>query len=698
MNSTIGNGLVKTSFAVVLILRWAFPSPTVAQSRLPLSLHCRDARVVRADFTVTEDANPGTLTTSPIDAKGAHVPGLRDVDFVVSRGKKFGEILSVTELTAVENTVMRIVVMVDNSQSMSPYLRMLRETLADLVGRFSPAVRVSMIFFNEQQLKNPPYEYNGKPLPLVRYPFTNEKARIVEYSTRMLTERLLTKRTYLYDGVWGVLQQIAADTGMVDKSFAIVFSDGADNASTVDPQTVLRSDRRNTVFFTIDYLTEENDFLVRLAERSGGRHFQAKKAEELRGIFEEIAQKIVARGYAVRYRFKAPPTVSIALSTDSLIMEEEIVRETFPLLNYVFFEQGSGVIPPRYVLLNAEKARTFDEQAVEGDAMEYYRNVLNIIGSRLRKRENAHVRIAGYVNDFGYEKKNAILASDRANAVRSYLMTVWGIEGERLETVTGLLPPIPSTNREEEGRAENSRVEITSDDWEILKPVTFIRRQATFVPETVTIFPALNAEEGLSRWMLKVRQEDDVFDERTGNELEKRILWNWKNRRGEIPKSTGVIRISLVVEDSAGDTAAAEAPPVIVRELKREQRRNVIFEDGVTREKISLILFPFDVFTPGPLNETIMDEFVTPRLKSGCTVRIVGHTDAIGTSEYNLILSRNRAEQVRAYLQKRSAGIVASSDITADGVGEDTPIFPNTLPENRFYNRTVEIIIEAAAR
>lgn len=69
-------------------------------------------------------------------------------------------------------------------------------------------------------------------------------------------------------------------------------------------------------------------------------------------------------------------------------------------------------------------------------------------------------------------------------------------------------------------------------------------------------------------------------------------------------------------------------------------------------------------------------------------VEIAGHTDNIGGEEYNLSLSRNRAEAVRGYLLNRGAG---ASQVTAAGYGLTQPLAGNESPEGRAMNRRVEI-------
>jgi outer membrane protein OmpA-like peptidoglycan-associated protein len=480
----------------------------------------------------------------------------------------------------------------------------------------------------------------------------------------------------------------------VDKSFAIIFSDGEDNASSVTAETALREEKHGTVFFTIDYLTKANDFLVKLAQQNSGEHFQARNAEEIEGIFDAIANKIVAKGYTVSYRFKNPPTVALTVSTEELLMEEEVIRETFPMLNYVFFEQGSAVIPQRYKRINPESIAEFKEGAIEGDALDFYYNVLNIIGSRMRANPDATITVSGYLNNTGNEKRNETLARDRAEAVRDYLRTLWGVGESRITVATGALPPQPSSSRDSLGQAENRRVEITTENVELLGPVTFVRRIAGVTPLQVEFRPAISADEGVDTWVLSMEQDGKEFDKRQGNQLEKSITWNWKNRAGALPASSGNLQFRFLVRDRAGDSDISDPVIVRVREVRSERRQNVsVSDDGITKEKISLILFPFDVAEPGERNNRIMEEFVYPRITAGSRITVNGYTDAIGSEEYNLKLSQQRADAVRQILLTRM-GEAAADKVISVGLGETSPLFSNDLPEGRFYDRTVSLSIE----
>lgn len=71
-------------------------------------------------------------------------------------------------------------------------------------------------------------------------------------------------------------------------------------------------------------------------------------------------------------------------------------------------------------------------------------------------------------------------------------------------------------------------------------------------------------------------------------------------------------------------------------------------------------------------------------------IEIAGHTDEIGSAEYNLRLSKKRAEAVAVYLIKRG---IEESRILAKGYGENKTIASNDTEDGRQLNRRVEFII-----
>ncbi|MEM8844413.1 MAG: OmpA family protein [Pseudomonadota bacterium] len=71
-------------------------------------------------------------------------------------------------------------------------------------------------------------------------------------------------------------------------------------------------------------------------------------------------------------------------------------------------------------------------------------------------------------------------------------------------------------------------------------------------------------------------------------------------------------------------------------------------------------------------------------------IEIMGHTDSTGSAEYNLKLSKQRADSVADYF--RSQDILAAR-LTTYGYGKDYPVATNDTVAGRALNRRVEIVL-----
>ena len=76
------------------------------------------------------------------------------------------------------------------------------------------------------------------------------------------------------------------------------------------------------------------------------------------------------------------------------------------------------------------------------------------------------------------------------------------------------------------------------------------------------------------------------------------------------------------------------------------------------------------------------------------TVLIEGHTDNVGSDDFNFDLSKRRADAVQSYLAVRG---VEAGRLSSAGLGEGSPIAGNDTATGRQQNRRVEIIISNAA-
>lgn len=85
----------------------------------------------------------------------------------------------------------------------------------------------------------------------------------------------------------------------------------------------------------------------------------------------------------------------------------------------------------------------------------------------------------------------------------------------------------------------------------------------------------------------------------------------------------------------------------------------------------------------GKALRTILEE------NQGSKFILVGHTDMFGSEQYNLSLSKDRAESVRAYLNRSFPDLAGS--LRAEGAGKRYPLFDTSDEESQKLNRRVEV-------
>ncbi|MCC6977111.1 MAG: OmpA family protein [Candidatus Melainabacteria bacterium] len=110
-------------------------------------------------------------------------------------------------------------------------------------------------------------------------------------------------------------------------------------------------------------------------------------------------------------------------------------------------------------------------------------------------------------------------------------------------------------------------------------------------------------------------------------------------------------------------------------------------------------LFEFDKATLTPRAEETLSVLGPMIQNAGAhPVTIEGHTDAVGTDDYNQQLSDRRAERVRNWLLEHK--VVERRAVFTVGYGEKKPVAPNTKPDGkdnpagRALNRRVEIVVD----
>lgn len=103
------------------------------------------------------------------------------------------------------------------------------------------------------------------------------------------------------------------------------------------------------------------------------------------------------------------------------------------------------------------------------------------------------------------------------------------------------------------------------------------------------------------------------------------------------------------------------------------------------------VFFDTDSYELLPQSKAELDKLVQFMTQNvGVAIEIGGHTDNVGTAEYNLALSENRAKAVYQYLLNEGVGV---DRLTYKGYGFDQPVVSNDTDEGRSQNRRTEFKI-----
>lgn len=176
-------------------------------------------------------------------------------------------------------------------------------------------------------------------------------------------------------------------------------------------------------------------------------------------------------------------SVKIIAQQEQKCVNIPIVAQGIPLLCYIFFEAGNASIPVRYKLFKlTSETNSFNEDNVIGEFVDVHSHTLNIIGSRMRLYPHTKISIIGNNsnNDSGNVTSQLLLgetkkiSEQRAQTVYNYLTLIWRIDSQRITILPARnVPYLRSNPKTLIGLSENRRVEIESNDWEVIRPIFY---------------------------------------------------------------------------------------------------------------------------------------------------------------------------------------------------------------------------------
>ncbi|MCC8426111.1 OmpA family protein [Mucilaginibacter sp. UR6-11] len=138
------------------------------------------------------------------------------------------------------------------------------------------------------------------------------------------------------------------------------------------------------------------------------------------------------------------------------------------------------------------------------------------------------------------------------------------------------------------------------------------------------------------------------------------------------------------VDGSGCPLPVAAAPRPDVKVYVTEEDRKIV------KEAIRNLEFDFGKATIRAHSYPSLDRVAQLLIDKNFSLKLAGHTDAVGSNEANLRLSKDRAESIKSYLVSKGAN---PSRIEATGYGESQPIATNKTAKGRQMNRRVEFTL-----
>lgn len=145
------------------------------------------------------------------------------------------------------------------------------------------------------------------------------------------------------------------------------------------------------------------------------------------------------------------------------------------------------------------------------------------------------------------------------------------------------------------------------------------------------------------------------------------------SRNQKIGVGVGVVAVTVIL------ILLLRKKPQPEQQALKDAYDNLVFETG--KAIIKPESFPFLDEVAQVMNDVRAKDW---------TLKIAGHTDNVGSDEFNKKLSLNRANAVKTYLGTKG---VDATRITAEGFGESKPIASNDTVDGRAKNRRVEFTI-----
>jgi VWFA-related protein len=253
--------------------------------------------------------------------------------------------------------------------------------------------------------------------------------------------------TAIYDGAIAGIEELKQTSN--PRKVMIVFSDGGDNSSNADQDSVIRFARTHGVnIHAIAYGITDEEPLRALAESTGGKLYRIYSTKEFPYVLADIV-KSMKNHYVISY---VPPiSADIHRIFGIVSLRKDLVSSFRGSYDKSILHAWDAIGTMHSALIEFEKGSS----AIPASANQ----VLQDVFYSLTSSPSITLEIRGHTDDIGKEEDNEQLSLSRAQSVAGALIAK-GIKQSRL-IITGKgesMPLVP--NDSEESRKKNRRTEF----------------------------------------------------------------------------------------------------------------------------------------------------------------------------------------------------------------------------------------------
>jgi len=269
----------------------------------------------------------------------------------------------------------------------------------------------------------------------------------VTFNADTIVEQGYGGGTAIYDGAIAGIEELKQTSN--PRKVMILFSDGGDNSSKADQDSVIRYARAHGVnIHAIAYGITDEEPLRALAESTGGKMYRIYSTKEFPFVLADII-KSMKNHYVISY--VPPKSADIHRVFGVISLRKDLVSSFRGSYDKSILHAWDAIGTMHSALIEFEKGSS----AIPASA----NPVLQDIYSSLTSAPNITLEIRGHTDDIGSDEDNAQLSLSRAQSVAGALIAK-GIKQTRL-IITGKgesMPLVP--NNSEESRKKNRRTEF----------------------------------------------------------------------------------------------------------------------------------------------------------------------------------------------------------------------------------------------